>query len=142
MGRPPKPQPTDNSTFLRGVQPTNEHGRATFSLVFPGWYNGRTTHLHIKVLSARDRAIALHTGQLFFPEDVVSQVALLSPYKNNTVYRVKNDEDGIFLQAGVKPVEVDWVEEGTALVGRTTLGVKGSATVSAVDPFEEEGQHH
>lgn len=98
--------------------------------------------MHIKVLSARDRSIALHTGQLFFPEDVVSQVALLSPYKDNTVYRVKNDEDGIFLQAGSRPVEVYWVKEGTALVGGTTLGVKGSATVSAVDPFEEEGHHH
>ena len=52
-------------TFLRGVQRTNPQGIATFRTVFPGWYQGRTVHIHVKV---HVRGNVVHTGQLYFPD--------------------------------------------------------------------------
>ncbi len=37
------------TTFMRGMQMTDKDGIATIDTIFPGWYNGRTVHLHVKV---------------------------------------------------------------------------------------------
>ena len=36
-------------TFCRGAQATNADGIAEFTTVYPGWYQGRTVHIHAKV---------------------------------------------------------------------------------------------
>lgn len=36
-------------TLLRGLQTTDANGRATFTTVYPGWYSGRATHIHVEV---------------------------------------------------------------------------------------------
>src|SRR5213080_3206228 len=38
-----------NRTFMRGIQRTNAAGLALFRSVYPGWYQGRTVHIHVKV---------------------------------------------------------------------------------------------
>src|SRR5919108_2875325 len=52
-------------TFMRGIQRTNAYGIATFKTVYPGWYGGRTVHIHVKV---HVRGNVVHTGQLYFPD--------------------------------------------------------------------------
>jgi len=58
--------------FLRGHQKANAYGVATFDTIDPGWYRGRTPHIHLKVHVGGD---AVHTGQLFF-RDALSQAGL------------------------------------------------------------------
>jgi protocatechuate 3,4-dioxygenase beta subunit len=41
--------PSTNETFLRGIAVTDSNGVATFETIQPGWYQGRTPHIHIKV---------------------------------------------------------------------------------------------
>ena len=36
-------------TFLRGIQRTDANGLALFKTVYPGWYQGRAVHIHVKV---------------------------------------------------------------------------------------------
>ena len=36
-------------TYLRGIQTTNSGGEVTFTTVYPGWYQGRATHIHAEV---------------------------------------------------------------------------------------------
>ena len=36
--------------FMRGVQTTSSAGVVYFDTCYPGWYPGRTTHIHFKVL--------------------------------------------------------------------------------------------
>ena len=56
-------------SFLRGTQMTDAEGLAGFDTVFPGWYPGRTPHIHYKVfLSGR----TVLTGQLYFPDAVTA----------------------------------------------------------------------
>src|SRR5215210_5112570 len=59
------------STFLRGMQATDASGRATFMTIFPGWYQGRATHIHVEVtMNGR----SLKVTQMAFPESVNAEV--------------------------------------------------------------------
>jgi protocatechuate 3,4-dioxygenase beta subunit len=49
FGPPPSARSTDKLTFLRGIQMTAADGSAHFETVFPGFYMGRTNHIHFKV---------------------------------------------------------------------------------------------
>ena len=40
---------TSGQQFLRGFQRTDATGAARFTTIYPGWYRGRTVHVHFKV---------------------------------------------------------------------------------------------
>ena len=52
-------------SFLRGSQFADPAGVAAFKTIYPGWYDGRATHIHFKVF-LDDKTVL--TGQTFFPE--------------------------------------------------------------------------
>src|SRR6185436_3420000 len=72
--------------------------------LYPGWYAGRTIHIHLKVRVGGSAAGQLysgghvsHTGQVFLPEDLTDQIAKLNPYSSHSsVRRTLQSEDGIF----------------------------------------------
>jgi protocatechuate 3,4-dioxygenase beta subunit len=49
---------TRGRQFLRGYQVTDRNGQAEFLTVYPGWYRGRTVHLHFKVRVQRRGLVA------------------------------------------------------------------------------------
>jgi protocatechuate 3,4-dioxygenase beta subunit len=81
------------ATFLRGFQRTNEDGRVEFLTVYPGWYPGRTPHIHLMVLV--EGRTELLTTQLYFPEDVTDAVYALAPYVARVPRSTTNATDGI-----------------------------------------------
>lgn len=56
---------TEGQHFLRGTQATDASGIATFTTIYPGWYQGRTTHIHCKVFLDSNTVL---TTQLYFPD--------------------------------------------------------------------------
>ena len=134
-------EPTDDTTFLRGVQLTNAEGVAEFDTIYPGWYAGRALHIHLKVFNVGkasgdtyEGGHVSHTGQLFFPEDVTAQVATLEPYSSHgDVAIVSQSEDGIFQGAGegavvdLTPLAEDG-SIGDGFIAEITLGVDPNAT--------------
>src|SRR5262249_8605019 len=58
-------------TFLRGLQTTDASGQATFNTIYPGWYAGRATHIHVQVFRGTS---LLKTTQVAFPESVSASV--------------------------------------------------------------------
>jgi protocatechuate 3,4-dioxygenase beta subunit len=58
---------TVGQKFLRGTQFTDSEGKVSFQTIYPGWYTGRATHMHFKVL-LDDRNVL--TGQMYFPDAV------------------------------------------------------------------------
>jgi len=58
---------TVGQTFLRGTQFTNGEGSVSFQTIYPGWYVGRATHIHFKVLLEERNVL---TGQIYFPDAV------------------------------------------------------------------------
>jgi len=69
-------------TYLRGIQTTNAAGQVEFTTVYPGWYNGRLTHIHCEVYAGNT---LLRTSQFAFPLDSVagSETALVNAYYGN-----------------------------------------------------------
>jgi len=90
------------ATFLRGIQLTNADGIAEFETIYPGWYIGRTIHIHLKVRldgeagKTYEGGHTAHTGQLFFDDAVTEKVMQLEPYSGRpNEYRTLNESDGI-----------------------------------------------
>lgn len=89
---------TAGQTFLRGTQIADDAGNVAFRSIYPGWYRGRTTHVHFKVFL--DRATLL-TGQIFFPDQVSRAVFAQAPsYGGRSGQAIGNDQDGIARRAG------------------------------------------
>lgn len=89
---------TSGQTFLRGTQFASASGIVEFQTIYPGWYAGRTTHIHFKVF-LDDQTVL--TGQLFFP-DALSQFLYqnVPPYTDHGHDRgVLNANDNIASQA-------------------------------------------
>ena len=88
---------TRGQTFMRGIQMTDASGIATFDTVFPGWYPGRTPHIHyIFYLDRRN----ILTSQLFFPDQVCDQIYQAHPAYPNGVADRRWTQDSIAQRAG------------------------------------------
>ena len=90
--------------FLRGAQVTDRDGIVEFTTVYPGWYMGRTVHVHAKV--HLDSATAL-TTQLYFDDDLTTAVYEDEPYASRTGRDTFNDGDTLFDEALVMDLSAD-----------------------------------
>jgi protocatechuate 3,4-dioxygenase beta subunit len=80
--------------FLRGRQVTNSSGQVTFTSIFPGWYSGRATHIHVHVYSASGQS--LKVTQIAFPEGTGSAVAAVGGYGKGLTGYTYNSADNVF----------------------------------------------
>jgi len=114
---------TRGQTFLRGTQFTDAEGNARFATIYPGWYPGRTPHIHFKVLLD---AKSLVTGQLYFPDDLSTRIyAGNAPYRERKAKRdmLANTEDFIFQEQGGTDTLVSVKEEGGSYRASLIIGV-------------------
>ena len=82
-----------NLTYLRGLQTTDSNGRVTFVTIYPGWYQGRATHIHVEVtLNGR----SVKVTQIAFPEDVTATVYRTGVYASSGQNPTTNARDNVF----------------------------------------------
>lgn len=96
-----------DETFLRGRQPVDAAGRVEFRTIYPGWYPGRTVHIHLMV-HARGRT---WTTQAYFPEDATRAVFTRPPYRQRPTPDTTNDTDEIYPTGGA-PAVLEVIDEG------------------------------
>jgi protocatechuate 3,4-dioxygenase beta subunit len=108
--------------FLRGVQRTNAKGLAVFRTIYPGWYAGRTVHIHVVVHVAGN---VVHTGQLYFPDTLTATVYRRSPYKRRPNRDTRNAADSIYRNGG-KRSTLKLRKSGSGYVASITMGVQRS----------------
>lgn len=83
--------------FLRGYQITDANGVAKFTSIYPGWYPGRTVHIHFKLrMYAGSNQSYEFTSQFFFDDGVTDSVHTQSPYAAHGSRRTRNANDGIY----------------------------------------------
>ncbi|MCA9863534.1 MAG: intradiol ring-cleavage dioxygenase [Thermomicrobiales bacterium] len=134
----------DSDTFLRGIQLTGDDGVAEFTTIYPGWYTGRTVHIHMKVHidgdvvdeNTYDGGHVSHTGQLFFDDAISDEV-----YRSVEAYagrddsqRTRNDQDNILgdhldepgFLVSLSPLDESDPRQG--YLGVITIGVDPNAT--------------
>ena len=80
--------------FLRGRQVTDANGLVTFTTIFPGWYNGRATHIHVHIYNAS--GTSLKVTQIAFQEGSGSAVALVNGYSKGMSGYTYNSNDNVF----------------------------------------------
>lgn len=112
----------NTGTFMRGIQRTNAHGLALFDTVYPGWYQGRTVHVHVKVHLGGS---VVHTGQLFFPDALTDRVYRKAPYSRRPSRDTRNATDAIFRNGGSRSLLTP-APRASGYVGAITLGVHRS----------------
>ncbi len=113
---------TEGRTFMRGIQRTDRNGVARFTTVYPGWYSGRTVHIHVQVSAGGN---VLHTGQLFFPEQLTDAVYRSAPYRGRPNRDTRNATDSIFRNGGARSM-LRLAKSGGGYVGRITMGISRS----------------
>jgi protocatechuate 3,4-dioxygenase beta subunit len=99
----------EGERFLRGTQVTNAEGIAQFTTIYPGWYRGRTVHIHAKV----------HLDK----QTVLTTLYHRTPYSTHSGRDPFNDQDGIFDAALVMTVNAD----GDGYRGLMTFDVRAAA---------------
>jgi protocatechuate 3,4-dioxygenase beta subunit len=80
-------------TFLRGLQTTDANGAATFQTIYPGWYQGRATHIHVEVFV---NAALVKTTQIAFPESESAAVYSTGVYASRGRNPTSNASDNVF----------------------------------------------
>jgi protocatechuate 3,4-dioxygenase beta subunit len=104
-------------TFLRGLQKTDAHGVARFRTIYPGWYPGRTVHIHVKVHVGGN---VVHTGQLFFVDSLTDSVYRKAPYDKRPNRNPRNAGDAIYVNGGKRSM---------LKVTKTKAGYRGAITM-------------
>ncbi|CAK3935353.1 aromatic compound dioxygenase [Lecanosticta acicola] len=128
------------TTFLRGMWPTDEHGVTSFNSIFPGFYIERSIHIHVQVHTdwniTRNGTVGtsrvVETGQIFFAEELEREIMALEPYSSHTeIERTTNVGDGIFAQvvnsgamANVDTEPLDGVDYKNGVLAYITLGIE------------------
>jgi protocatechuate 3,4-dioxygenase beta subunit len=126
---------TTTETWLRGYQLTDATGKVTFQTIIPGWYAGRTTHIHLRVRSSYSAASSTSDGtnttQLFFAQSLVDRLqTAVAPYDAEGTNPTTNASDHVYAaeQNGANLL---------ALTGDDTNGY--TAAVTIVLPITSNG---
>ena len=99
---------------------------AQFTTIYPGWYQGRTVHIHFKVRSAASSTSAYEfTSQLFFDDELSDQVYAQEPYATKGERTLRNAGDGIYNQGGSQLV-LDVSQAGGGYAATFDIALEGA----------------
>jgi protocatechuate 3,4-dioxygenase beta subunit len=91
---------TTGHHYLRGWQRTDQKGEARFRTIYPGWYPGRSVHIHFKVRTDPDADRGqVFTSQLYFDDALTTRVHQARPYTKEG-RRAMNADDEIYADGG------------------------------------------
>lgn len=96
----PRGQYLAGQTFLRGRQRLDAAGMVEFRTIYPGWYPGRTVHIHVMAHIAAGGGFSTRTTQLYFPDELNDRVLSLDPYGHRPGRDTTNATDQIFPTGG------------------------------------------
>ena len=115
--------PVDDKTFLRGTQLTDPTGGVRFRTIYPGWYLGRTPHVHLKLRAGAKAA----TTQLYFPDEITNAVYARAPYNRHPNRDTTNATDRFLGPIADKSL-VMWAmkRDGDGYVAAATIALRSS----------------
>lgn len=117
---------TRGEKFLRGYQVTSRDGTAEFLTIYPGWYQGRAVHVHVKIYTrAKDDRGHEFTSQLYFDDELTDRVQAQLPYSTKGPRDTRNDQDYIY-RAGNSGSRLllHLIPEDAGYAGTISVGLK------------------
>jgi len=115
---------TAGQTYLRGYQTTDANGSVIFESIFPGWYSGRTVHIHVLVrtFSTSGTETLEYTTQLFFDPALTLAVMAKAPYNTRGNPDTINSSDDIYNSETLLSLAA--VSSGSGYATSITIGVQ------------------
>jgi protocatechuate 3,4-dioxygenase beta subunit len=135
---------TDDDTYLRGGQFTDRKGIVRFTTIYPGFYAGRSVHIHVavRIVSGSNHLEARHVawvGQLYLPEVTSRSVLNTKDYGGRSISPLRNDQDELFTQMHgegsilkVHTIARDSWEDG--YFGQLTIGIDKRSISAQIKP--------
>jgi protocatechuate 3,4-dioxygenase beta subunit len=99
---------------------TDASGKAEFITIYPGWYPGRTVHIHFKLRAEPGYEF---TSQLYFDDSITDQVHAQAPYATKGQRTLRNEGDSIF-QRGGNELILPLAKEATGYSGTFNIGLQ------------------
>jgi protocatechuate 3,4-dioxygenase beta subunit len=88
---------TAENDFLRGYQMTDDNETVQFTTIYPGWYEGRAIHMHVKVRAFEGSNETLEwTSQFYLNNSINELVHTQPPYSDHGPVPMTNEEDFIY----------------------------------------------
>ena len=125
---------TSGKNFLRGYQVTGSNGTIEFSTIYPGWYEGRTIHIHDKVrMFNGSKTIMEWTSQLYFNNSMNELIHKQSPYSNHGPPQTVNEQDVVYSSGSVdglvdrnsgEHLIMNLTKQGSGYIGETNIVLK------------------
>jgi protocatechuate 3,4-dioxygenase beta subunit len=117
----------ESGRFFRGVQVTDANGRVDFDSCFPGWYTGRTVHIHFTIRVGQDEYV---TSQLYFEDALSDEIIATQPiYKDRGARDTTNQTDGVIAAGAVG----DYILTGEQMPDGALLAWKTIVIRSSLD---------
>ncbi|MGI8740507.1 MAG: intradiol ring-cleavage dioxygenase [Gammaproteobacteria bacterium] len=113
---------TRGQQFLRGFQETDNQGVVRFVTIYPGWYQGRTVHVHFKIRTG-DESGYEYTSQLYFDDALSDRVFARGAYAGRPRREVRNEQDWIY-QEGGKDLMLAVTEQAQGYAGMFDIGLR------------------
>lgn len=115
---------TRGKKFLRGYQITDQNGMVQFITIYPGWYPGRTVHIHFKIRtdSASQQSYEF-TSQLYFDDALTDLIHAQTPYAVKGQRRQRNNLDGIFRDGGEELI-IQLTRDSKGYAGTFDIGLQ------------------
>ena len=127
---------TAENYFLRGYQMTDDNGTVQFTTIYPGWYEGRAIHVHVKVRTFEGTNETLEWTSQFYLDDSVNELVHTKPsYSNHGPVDLTNEEDFIYIgpsNDGLlsnntgKHLMLNLKDEGQGYLGTFNIGVNAT----------------
>jgi len=121
--------------FLRGFQVSDARGKVAFQTVYPGWYQGRTVHMHVKarLFDAAGNRTFEFTSQLFFDDAVNDVVMARAPYNTRGTRGTRNANDGIYGGRTATLVDIASKDGSQGYVATAVLSLDLDPAVAALN---------
>ncbi len=115
--------------FLRGYQITDANGTVQFTTIYPGWYSGRTIHIHFRIRAFDGTATTFNfTSQVYFDDAVSDAVLARPPYNARGGRNTSNANDGIYDAANLLTL----TDDGSGgYIGAFDVALSGIPSTSA-----------
>jgi len=145
-GGQPGGSTTSGQNFLRGYQVTGVDagalasavdGQVNFRTIWPGWYQGRAIHIHVRVRTYDGSSVATnYTTQIFFSDaDNATVMNGAAPYNSRSPKTdpTSDETDNIFTSADAASTNVAPVTGGIneGFAATFTIGLSGVASNAA-----------
>jgi uncharacterized protein (TIGR03437 family) len=134
---------TSGQKFLRGYQISDDNGQVQFTTIYPGWYSGRTIHIHVRIRTYSGTTLLDgFVSQLFFDDAVTNQVLKLAPYNTRTTSRDTSNTNDMVYEGAPNPARMLMPltqNSDGSYAGNVTLGVTMKTAAAATPAIATGG---